>query len=204
MEKLFDIIKIILPSIITGLLTFLITKYNYYKNTPLDKLEVAYNRLYYPLYRLIRGNNDIDLVISRSRQYLDKYNKYADRATIAALNTLVDSNTDVKKNAAYKKFKDNIYDRHSYLRRRLGYLEPNFFQMYKYMTSSQQLLIRLAFEFLAMYTFFLLAILGSKILYDFAILAISVIILIIIFEVACWFWRGLWYLLRLLYYKIRK
>lgn len=59
MEKIFDIIKIILPSIITGIFTFLITRYNYNKNIPLDKLEIAYNRVYYPLFRLIKDNNDI-------------------------------------------------------------------------------------------------------------------------------------------------
>ncbi|MBD5097667.1 MAG: hypothetical protein HDT40_11900 [Lachnospiraceae bacterium] len=215
-EQLFDIIKNTLPTIITCIFTFLITRYKYNKNIPLDKLEIAYNRVYYPLFRLIKDNNDMDSVINKSRQYLDKYNKYVDRATIMALNTLVNSNTDAEKRKAYEKFEDNIYDKHSYLRRRLGYLEPKFFQMYTYMPSSQQLLFRIAFEFWIMCICIFLGILGIKILYEFAIKAVSVLIIILGIEIVCYIWRVkiwkticsllkfLYYKIKILYYKIRK
>lgn len=38
-----EIMKIVLPTIVGGIFTFLITKYTYNKNVPLDKLEIAYN-----------------------------------------------------------------------------------------------------------------------------------------------------------------
>lgn len=53
MGTILELSKIILPAIITGLFTFFITKYTYNKNRPLDKMEIAYNRVYYPLYQII-------------------------------------------------------------------------------------------------------------------------------------------------------
>ena len=50
-----EIMKIVLPTIVGGIFTFLITKYTYNKNVPLDKLEIAYNRIYCPLYQLLYG-----------------------------------------------------------------------------------------------------------------------------------------------------
>ncbi|MDE6025631.1 MAG: hypothetical protein K2G45_09265 [Lachnospiraceae bacterium] len=204
MEILFEIIKIILSTFMAGLITFLITIYNYNKSRPLDKLEIAYNRVYYPLYRLIKENNDMDSVINESRPYLDKYNKYVDRTTIRAFKTLVDSNTYAKKRTAYEKFEDNIYERNSYLRQRLGYLEPNFFQMYKYLPASQQLLFRFSLEVLVMAAFLILGISGIKILYDISVIVISIILVIFVIELVCCLGCAIWNWLRSVYYKIRK
>ena len=63
MESLMEILKIILPPLVTGTITFIITKYTYNKNRPLDKLEITYNRVYYPIYRLIH-KIDVKNVIS--------------------------------------------------------------------------------------------------------------------------------------------
>ena len=49
-ELFIEFVKIILPVLITGIFTFLITKYTYHKNIPLDKLEISYNRIYYPIF----------------------------------------------------------------------------------------------------------------------------------------------------------
>lgn len=53
MEKFMEIINTILPALITGVFTFIVTKYNYNKNVPLDKMEISYNRIYYPIYKII-------------------------------------------------------------------------------------------------------------------------------------------------------
>ena len=53
MESFIEILKIILPTLITGIFTFVVTKYNYNKNVPLDNMKIAYNRIYYPLYKII-------------------------------------------------------------------------------------------------------------------------------------------------------
>lgn len=58
-DTFIEILKAVLPVIITGIITFLITKYSYHKNIPLDKLEIAYNRIYYPIYCLITSDLEI-------------------------------------------------------------------------------------------------------------------------------------------------
>lgn len=154
MKTLFEILKIILPAIITGLFTFFITKYKYNKNKPLDKLEFAYNRIYYPLYRIISDKNieeDIDQIINKSEIYITKYNKYIDISTKSLFNELCKCNNETKKKSIYRNFKNIIYDRNSYLRRRLGYLEPNFIQIYKYTTPESKSLFRFFMELCVVY-----------------------------------------------------
>ena len=53
MKSFIEILKTILPAIITGVFTFFVTKYNYNKNVPLDKMEIAYDKIYYPVYKMI-------------------------------------------------------------------------------------------------------------------------------------------------------
>lgn len=140
MENIFNILKIILPAITTGIFTFFITKYTYNKNRPLDKLEIAYNKVYYPLYKLIHYNDyskDIDILINKAKHYFKIYDKYIDRSTIKAFNYLCEGH-ESERRVAYKNFENNIYNRNSYLRRRLGYLEPNLLQIYKYLSSSDK------------------------------------------------------------------
>ena len=50
MKSFIEILKTILPAIVTGIFTFIVTKYNYTKNIPLDKMETAYDKIYYPIY----------------------------------------------------------------------------------------------------------------------------------------------------------
>ena len=49
-DIILELLKVVLPVVITGLFTFFVTKYTYSKNIPLDKLEITYNRVYYPIY----------------------------------------------------------------------------------------------------------------------------------------------------------
>lgn len=148
MDAFVEIIKIILPACITGLVTFLVTKYNYHRNVPLDKMEITYNRLYYPLYRLVQKDMEIPKLIEESETYLKKYKKYMDRSTQVAF-TFLKENTKSKK--AYANFKNNIIDLNIRLRRRLGYLEPNALNMYTYSAPREKRVFRLVFEVTAMY-----------------------------------------------------
>ncbi|MCM1500754.1 MAG: hypothetical protein NC124_20030, partial [Clostridium sp.] len=116
MNTIFEVSKVILPSIITGLCTFLITRYTYNKNRPLDKLEIAYNRIYYPLYRIISDkdiNQDINVVIDKCRLYFTKYNKYVDISTKRLYESVCQCNKEAKRKSIYRKFVNNIYDRNS-------------------------------------------------------------------------------------------
>lgn len=154
MEKIIEILKIILPTLITGIFTFLVTKYNYNKNVPLDKMEMAYNRVYYPIYKIVHNKDktnlqNLDNVINQISFYLRKSSKYVDKSTLNAFNLLC----EYKDKNSYKNFADNIYDKNSYLRRRLGYLEPNILEAYKYMSKQEKSTLRINIEILIMCIF---------------------------------------------------
>lgn len=161
MQNLLEIIKVVIPAIITGLCSFLITKYTYNKNVPLDKLEIAYNRVYYPLYRFLKEkkNADYDDIIEKSTFYFDKYEKYVDRSTLIAYNSLSACNSEAKRKDLLVNFKANIRDRNYYLRRRLGYLEPNFLQVYRFSSQADKSTFRILIEFCV---FYIAGVLGSS------------------------------------------
>lgn len=154
--KILEILKIILPAISAGICTFLVTKYSYDRNVPLEKFEIAYNRVYYPIYCITKDHcNDHKLVIEKSERYFLKYKKYVDRSTLHAFNNLKEyENTDLSSKEelrAFNKFKDNIHDKNSYLRKKLGYLEPNIFILCAYNTLAQNQLIRIFLEIFIVY-----------------------------------------------------
>lgn len=151
MESFIEILKTILPAIVTGIFTFIVTKYNYTKNIPLDKMETAYDKIYYPIYKLLHKkefkDTNLEQVIFETSIILNKYNNFADRSTINALDLL-------KKNRnkeMYFNFKNNITNKYLYLRRRLGYLEPNFLQIYTYSSRLEKSTFRLLFEITILY-----------------------------------------------------
>lgn len=187
----------IITTVIGGIITFFITKYTYHKNIPLDKLEITYNRIYYPLYKLIKDENDISLIIDKSKNYFNKYNKYIDKSTLKAFNILCQSDTNAKRERAYQNFKNNIDNRNSYLRRRLGYLEPGIFQMYTYSSPTEKSMIRILLEFCFIY-FLVIATTITK--NNIQIIFIYLLILstfIFIVEIV-------WLSILKLYYKIKK
>lgn len=117
-----DIVEILgqidglVSALIAALGTFLITKYTYNRNIPLDKLEISYNRIYYPIQRLIRDNNDILQIIEKSEIYLLKYDKFVDRSTIKAFRMLKENAENMD---AYNAYTSNISEMNRKLRRRL-------------------------------------------------------------------------------------
>lgn len=155
-EIILKILSVILPALITGLFTFFITKFTYNKNRPLEKMEFAYNRVYYPLYRYIRNNkeqneNAMEETKKALKIYFDKYDKYIDFSTIKTFKRLCECTTKAKEKSAYQKFTDNIYNMNSYLRKRLGYLEPNIFQLLKYVPIEDKVTMWCILSFLCAY-----------------------------------------------------
>lgn len=148
MYMLIDIMKDILPPIITGLITFFATKYSFHSDMPKDKLAIAYDRVYYPIYRLIKNEANHSIVIEKCNLYLNKYDKYIDRTTKVAF-CYLESNPNLKK--AYRNFEDNIYAINTKLRRRIGYLEPNPLTMLRYMSSSEKRFLRICLEITVCY-----------------------------------------------------
>lgn len=199
METLFEILIAVFPAIITGLFSFLITKYTYNRNVPLDKLEISYSRVYYPLYRFLKGKSidDYNDIIDKINFYFRKYEKYVDRSTLIAFRSLCECNSDAKKKDSLLNLKENIRDRNYYLRRRLGYLEPNFLQMYKYSSKADKSTFRILMEFCVLY---IALVLGSNTTGNIQVncLALSIVALVIIFfEFVC-------RILIHLYYKFKK
>lgn len=155
-----EILKVVVPVIMTGIITFLVAIYNYNKNIPLDKLEIAYNRIYYPIYCLITSDIDIPQIVKKCEWYLKKYRKYADRSTLKAFKYLDDNYNSWYGKKAYTNFKNNIDKMHTALRRKLGYLEPNVFNMYASSAPSEKRVVRLFLELSGIY---LSAIIASQI-----------------------------------------
>lgn len=203
MEIAFEMLKVILPVIITGLFTFFIASYKYNRNIPLDKMEISYNRVYYPLYKIITDKNlgeNVDDVINRGKIYLIKYNKYVDVSTKRLFDRLYNCRKEAEKKNIFQCFKNNIYSRNSYLRRRLGYLEPNFIQSYTYSVPAEKSLIRIFIDLSVIYISIFtcgISINRFNLIYKFSIAIFSISILWIIGEL-------IWCLLRFLYYRIRK
>lgn len=198
MNLLFEMLRVILPAIVAGMFTFLVTKYTYSRNIPLDNLRITYNRVYYPIYRIVKNDNiDIDTAIEKIKCYVKKYDKYVDRSTLRAFNYVYKCNTDAKKKNAYQNLKNNIYDKNSYLRRRLGYLEPNFIQMYIYFSDAEKSTFRILTEFCAIYLLVIITgMINGKIQSLFAG-GMIILIVILVIEIICKF-------AKFLYYKIRK
>lgn len=143
----------IISAIITGVITFLITRYNYQKNLPTDKLEIAYNRIYYPILQLLPEKKIDKETVNKIKTYLDKYKKYANPSTLKAFEPLEKYHTS---SYVYENFKRNIKKEESYLRRRLGYLEANIYVMYKYSDKLDKRAVK-AYLGLGIVYFFMLA-----------------------------------------------
>lgn len=204
METVVEILKVILPVIITGLFTFFATKYTYNNNRPLDKIEIAYNRVYYPIYRIISDENinkDINYVINKSKTYFIKYDKYIDISTKKLFESLCKCNKETEKKSIYQKFKDNIRNKSYYLRVRLGYLEPNFYNQYKYSSPSAKSSYRILIEIIMTYFSVCLTIITvnfkNNIYFTIAATVFLSLLIILFIEILGRFFR-------FIYYKIRK
>lgn len=145
----------IIPQIIlitlTGIITNILTKY--FNKQPNDKLEITYNRIYYPLYRIIVENQnkkDYEIDYIKVRDELKKkmqcYNKYLDRTTIKAyeqFDEAINSKNKIRIKNVYKNIvSENIITYNNRLRKILGYLELNFFQVYKYSSTKSKFRFR--------------------------------------------------------------
>lgn len=161
MKIFFEILKTILPPGITAICTFLITKYSHNKNVPLDKMEVAYTKIYQPIYRMVFGRkfkdiknktNNINRLISEISIILSKNNEYADRSTINTFRSFL----KYKNKETFDIFVRNISNEYLFIRRKLGYLEPNIFPDFKYLLKTEKAFIRIMLELVVLYIFIVL------------------------------------------------
>lgn len=181
MDIFMETIKEVVPVVITGIITFLITKYTYNKNVPLDKLEIAYNRIYYPIYQLLYDKKLKDVItnIPQISFYFQKYNKYVDRATLKSFDVFC----KYKDKDTLQNFKNNIWNKNSYLRKRLGYLEPGFLQWFVYSSKTEKSTFRIFLEI----SFFYICAIIVNVLKDptQTVVALIALICLIIIAIEC-------------------
>ena len=173
-------------ALITGIFTFLITKYTYHKNIPLDKYEKVYNRVYYPIYCLIKSDKCISEIVEQSEVYIKKYMKYVDKMTLRTLDYLKESLGGISEKKAYTNFKNNIYAMNTKLRKRLGYLEPNFVSVYTYSQPSDKRILRIAFDVIGAYVpAILLMYIEDKDVHNVLIAVSALFLMALLFELLC-------------------
>lgn len=109
---------------------------------PSQYLQIAYDKVYYPLYRELRekkqSNSNINYAEFRDffGELIEENDKYVDQTTINVYNQFndaVNQNNEYKIREIYNgKIWENITYTNNKLRRILGYLQPNLFQIYMY------------------------------------------------------------------------
>lgn len=142
MKLIIKIMLVAIPPIFTGIITFWITKYKYHKDRPLSRYEIAYNRVYYPLFSyLIKmelkkvKREDYIKIIDYATPRIIKYEKYIDRSTYKTFlnfQKILEKNGNIR--PAYNLFEKNIIYFNSKIRIHLGYLETGSLLRYKYLS----------------------------------------------------------------------
>ncbi len=151
-EKFIDFFMTLAPTLLTSVTAFLVGRYNNFQNRPLDKMEIAYNRVYYPVYRIMKEDSiKISTVTERAKKYFCKYEKYIDRTTIMIYQQLCECTDIEEQERIYSAFSDNIHTNCVYLRKKLGYLQPGYFRIYQYLPIKIKTMIRIVFEFIVCY-----------------------------------------------------
>lgn len=148
MELIIELCKEIVPILLTGVITFFITKYTHNRSVPLDKMELAYSRIYYPLYRMLRSKRYSEINQEELRTKMDellvKYDKYVSQSTRLTYEDYVkcvDANKVSKKHL--EKFQSNIIEYNSKLRYILGYPQSSVWEVYNYLNKRNKRLVNI-------------------------------------------------------------
>lgn len=136
METVQRVFLDLLPLIVSNLFTFYLTKYTWHKNRPLDKAEIAYNRIYYPLYCFVRNQKfkeidqeqfqkKITYIFMKYDKYLNSITRYTYHEYEKIYKRAFSKQNRMIKNR-YKLFRRNIIKTSEALRIQLGYPQANF------------------------------------------------------------------------------
>lgn len=144
-----------------------------------------------PIYHILLQNNSNNICTNQISLdifvILNKYNDYADRSTLHAFD-LYHKNRDKD---SFINFKNNINNKYIYLRKRLGYLEPNLIQAYTYSSKNEKSVLRLVLECTVAYiTMLAYALLSASVHTVITWIAFSLICIIII-ELLTLFFRNI-------------
>lgn len=150
METVQRVFLDLLPLIVSNLFTFYLTKYTWHKNRPLDKAEIAYNRIYYPLYCFVRNQKfkeidqeqfqkKITYIFMKYDKYLNSITRYTYHEYEKIYKRAFSKQNRMIKNR-YKLFRRNIIKTSEALRIQLGYPQANFFDCLIYFFKEDLLL----------------------------------------------------------------
>lgn len=180
-DKFVKIIIAILPPFISGFMGFLLARL---KKDNLDNMKITYNRIYFPIYKYIILNSNIEKqqLIEYSKKYIEKHFKYVDKSTYNCFKKLEEEMNDKTLN----EFKNNIVQINSYLRRKLNYLESNSFKVYAFSTYDQKIVQLIIYTSISYGLFFASGYFAGLIYTIFCIIAFIFITasIIILFQLA--------------------
>lgn len=190
-----ELIKLAFPTVLGFVLSWILNN----RQKPNENLEIAYNRVYYPLYRLIQNNKpddniDYNEIAKNIASKIIRYEKYFNPTTLKVYKQFekaIEDNYNVKN--IYILLKENIYSQNTYLRRVLGYLTPNIFQTY-YNSSQKD---KLCFRFIIYISILYVLIAFYSVLQYFfgkinILVSIMIILLIMIIDIAKYMILHLW------------
>ncbi len=210
MDQFIKILIVLVPTLVSSITTFYITRYSCYKNRSLDKLEIAYNRIYYPIYRILNENKKAKLdeykeMMLKIQSYTNKYEKYFCTSTLTIIKRILTIKNKKFLPLDISILRNDVYKNCLSLRRELGYLQPNIITSFLAETTSGKILIITNFFGVLIYIIALLCIIVSPNLENefFLVLILMIfsyfviIILLCIKAALCW-------LLSLLYFYQNK
>lgn len=185
-NKILDMVLSLAPVLLTGVITFFITRYTYNKNVPLDKIEIAYNKIYYPIYKLIRSefytNIDQQELQEKMNFILLKYDKYISQSTRSVYYTYLNQyNSRKKTDIALRNFYNNIISYNVKYRFLLGYPQPNKIELYKYLDSKTKKIIIITMCILLIW---LIEIIYQTFKYKWLMFLITLFIAVVIYVIA--------------------
>lgn len=153
-----EILKVLLPSIGTGIITFLITKYSLNRNQPLNNYNIAYNRIYYPLRTLLYNKASQSEVINDIEKRVVKYHKYFNPTTIRLFQQYRETQSNnMPTKRIYEKLENDIVNNSYFLRRMLAYPQFGFFDNFKVLDTGTQIKIVSLLSLLIFYLTILVA-----------------------------------------------
>lgn len=144
MSVLKDLILQIVPVLVTGFITFFITRYSCRNQTDTNKLEKAYNKFYYPVFQYVFKHpnlEEFEELIHLCEELIRKNEKYINIKTIEIYNSFKKANEQSNRENirnCYKVFERNIKQSNRRLRNRIGYFQPELVDSYSTWSEENQ------------------------------------------------------------------
>lgn len=185
---MYEIIISIVTVVLSSIGSFIVTYYKYNKNIPLDKFELSYNRVYYPIYKIILNSDekDINQIIEKVKFYILKGDKYVDGITKNLFKSLQENQNNSKlQKKQYRMFEENIMHYNEYLRKRLGYVVPTMDRIFKAIDPVVKLRFKMWVEICFIFFFFQMSSIfdQASILYGICSLAFTILLVVLIVQI---------------------